>query len=272
MNSTYNLPRRYMKIRKNEVHLWYARDEQINDKDLLAKYHELLNDEERAQQKRFHFKKHQHQYLITRALVRSVLSLYVHTIPPKAWEFGKNQYNKPYIKNSPLPFSLSFNLSHTEKMVILAVTLDRNIGVDIEFLSRRNTGLDIAKRFFSEPEFQELCALPVEQQERRFFDLWTLKEAYIKACGMGLAIPLNHFSYSFPRPGEVQISFDPNRDDHPQHWHVWQIKPNETHIVGLAIHAPGIEEQYCILMREITPLQSMEEARYPVITRSGTDQ
>lgn len=257
-----------MKIKENEVHLWYVRDDKINDNDLLVKYHGFLSEEERVQQKRFHFEKHRHQYLVTRALVRSVLSLYVDAIPPEAWQFEKNNYNKPYIKNFPLPFTLNFNLSHTEKMVVLAVALNRDIGVDVEFLERQNTGLDIAKRYFSKTEFQDLCAAPIEQQKSRFFDLWTLKEAYIKACGMGLAIPLDHFSYSFPRRGKVQISFDPRRGDYPQHWRLWQIKPNETHIVGLAIHAPGIEEQYRLSMREIVPLQSMQEVDYSITARS----
>jgi 4'-phosphopantetheinyl transferase len=257
-----------MKIAPNEVHLWYARDEEIVDHDLLVKYHDILSDEERAQQKRFYFEKHRHQYLITRALVRSVLSLYVETISPEAWQFKKNNHNKPYIKNSPLPFALNFNLSHTEKMVVLAVTLDRNIGVDVEFLLRRDTGLEIAKRHFSETEFQDLCAIPAERQKRRFFELWTLKEAYIKACGMGLAIPLHHFSYSFPGPAEVQISFDLNRDDHPRYWNLWQIQPDETHIAGLAIHSTGTGERYHLSMREIVPLKSIQEVDYPILARS----
>jgi 4'-phosphopantetheinyl transferase len=261
-------PENDMKIAANEVHLWYARDEEISDGMLLAKYHDLLNEEERIQHKRFYFEKHRHQYLVTRALLRSVLSLYVDAIPPEAWCFEKNRYNKPYIKNFPLPLALNFNLSHTEKMSVLGVALYRELGVDVEFLPRRNAGLDLAKRYFSAAEFQDLCSMPAAQQTRRFFDLWTLKEAYIKACGMGLAIPLDHFSYSFPRPGEIQIAFGADRNDHPNNWSLWQIKPDESHIVGLAVHDSGTGGPYDVTMREIVPLQSIKDVRYPIITRS----
>lgn len=259
-----------MKITTNEIHLWYAHDEEICDSNLLAQYQNFLSNEERMQQKRFYFARDRHQYLITRALLRSVLSLYVSSISPEAWQFKKNSYSKPYIENFPLPFAINFNLSHTEKMIVLAITPDRDIGVDVEFLLRRSITLDIAKRYFSEVEFQDLSALPIEQQKKRFFDLWTLKEAYIKACGMGLAIPLDHFSYSFPRSGEIQISFDSNRDDHPEYWSLWQIKPNDTHIVSLAVQGAHSSKHYSIFMREIVPLKSIKEVNYPIIAQSRT--
>lgn len=259
-----------MKIATNEVHLWYARDEEITDNDLLTEYCNLLSEEERIQQQRFYFQRHRHQYLVTRALVRYVLSLYVDAISPDRWIFGKNEYNKPYIKNNSLQLPLNFNLSHTEKMIVLAVALENNIGVDVEFMLRRTAHLDIAERYFSKSEFQELRTLPIEQQKERFFDLWTLKEAYIKACGMGLAIPLDHFSYSFPGAGEVQILFDPNRDDHPRYWGFWQIKPNKTHVASLAVQSTNAASQHYISMREIVPLKSIKKVDYPIAIQSQT--
>lgn len=257
-----------IEIKENEIHLWYAHDEDIRDSNLLAEYLTLLSHEEHIQQQRFHFEKHRHQYLITRALLRSVLSLYINAIPPKAWKFKKNQYNKPYIANPQLPMALNFNLSHTEKMVVLAVTRDRDIGVDIEYLPRANVGLDIAMRYFSETEFQELCALPPESQKRRFFDLWTLKEAYIKARGMGLAIPLDQFSYSFPQPGEIQISFSQSLQDNSGSWRLWQFIPDETHIMGLALHTADTALQYIITTWKTVPLKDFEQISLPAINES----
>lgn len=259
-----------MEINENEIHLWYVHDEDIRDNDLLTEYLALLNHEEHIQQQRFHFEKHRHQYLITRALVRSVLSLYIDTIPPKAWKFEKNRYNKPYIANPQLPMALNFNLSHTEKMVVLAVTRDRDIGVDIEYLPRENVGLDIAMRYFSETEFQELSALPVESQKRRFLDLWTLKEAYIKARGMGLAIPMDQLSYSFPQPDEIQISFSQSLHDSPRNWRLWQFIPDETHIVGLALRTADMVSQYIITTWKTVPLKDIEQVSLPAINRSRT--
>ncbi len=125
-----------MIISPHEIHLWYAYDEQIHDSQLLSRYFCLLNDEERAQQKRFYFEKHRHQYLIVRALVRTVLSLYVNEIAPENWQFKKNKYGKPTISNSELTIPLHFNISHSDKLVVLAVTVEQELGVDVEYLLR----------------------------------------------------------------------------------------------------------------------------------------
>lgn len=253
---------------QNQIHLWFARDEEITDDRLLSEYHALLSDEESQQWQRFYFEKHRHQYLITRALVRAVFSLYVNEIPPDAWRFGRTEYNKPYIQNRPLPFNLQFNLSHTKRMIVLAVTADDDIGVDVECCTRRNAGLELAQKYFSQVELRDLHALRPARQKARFFDLWTLKEAYIKARGMGLTIPLNHFNYRFPEPGTVQMSFESPLNDQPQRWSLWQIKPSETHIVGLAVRRCHSAVPCRISMREIVPLQSIKEVNHPVVARS----
>lgn len=257
-----------IEISPGEVHIWYARDEEISEHGLLAGYLELLSEEERAQQRRFFFPKHRHQYLITRVLVRCVLSLYVDAVPPQAWQFGKTRHNKPYIASPSLPLSLNFNLSHTEKLIVLAVVLDGDIGVDAEFLAGRNAGLDIAQKYFTPGEVRDLLAVPVEQRQNRFFDLWTLKEAYIKACGLGLAVPLDHFGYSFSEPGKVRISFDPIRNDDPRYWNLWQIKPSAMHTLGLAVHSKNAGSDYLVSMHETVPLRSIRQVHYPIISKS----
>lgn len=258
-----------MIINPDSIHLWYAYDEQITDPQLLSRYHRLLNAEERAQQKRFHFKKHRHQYLITRALVRTVLSIYVSEIAPDQWEFTKNKFGKPAITKSRLGFPLRFNISHTDKLVVLAVTLDREVGVDVEYLLRPGKTVEIAERYFSAVEYQQLLALPTENQKDRFFDLWVLKEAYIKACGMGLSIPLDQFSYSFSRQGEISIFFEAERNDEAEHWQFWQICPGDIHKVAVAIKNENKKRPYILSMRKIIPLAKFVELNYPVGMQSS---
>ena len=257
-----------MIISSQEIHLWYAFDEQIDDTPLLSRYHSLLAEEESAQQKRFYFEKHRHQYLITRALIRTVLSLYENEIAPEKWQFTKNKYGKPSISNEVLKRAYYFNLSHTDKLVVLAVTLDQEIGVDVEYLLRPGKSVEIAESFFSPSEVQELLALPLEKQKDRFFDLWTLKEAYIKACGMGLSIPLDHFSYSFPQQGEISISFENGRQDQPEYWQLWQIRPSDNHKVAMAIKGNTIHDFYSISMRKIIPLGDIIEVNYPIVRKT----
>lgn len=248
----------------SEIHLWFCYNDNIYNSKLLEQYKNLLNHEERDQQKRFHFAKHRHQYLLTRAMVRSVLSLYADDIKPEKWEFKKNDYGKPFISNSPLKIPLHFNISHTDGLIVMAVSLNHNIGVDIEYLPRPGKMLDIASSFFSPSEVKELFELPVEKQRNRFFDLWTLKEAYIKACGMGLSIPLNHFSYSFSSQGKISIGFAPERNDQPELWQFWQIHPNTNYKISMALKGNIVGTTYSITMREIAPLLEIKNVDYPI--------
>lgn len=253
-----------MLISTGDVHLWCAYCDKITDAQLLSRYHELLSDDEAAQQKRFHFAKHRHQYLITRALVRSVLSLYVNGISPQQWQFKKNGYGKPFISNSRLTIPLRFNLSHTDELIVMAVTLDQEVGVDVEYLPRLGHMLEIADRFFSPTEVKQLRSLPEDQQRLRFFDLWTLKEAYVKACGMGLSIPLDHFSYAFSPQGEISIAFAPERNDQPELWQFWQISPTPEHKISMAIKSEQVKVAYTVTLRDIVPLGNITMADYPI--------
>ncbi len=253
-----------MIISAHDVHLWFVYNDKINDAQLLALYHKLLNSAESTQQKRFYFEKHRHQYLLTRAMVRSVLSLYVNEISPENWEFTKNDYGKPFISNNELPIPLRFNISHTDELIVMAVTLDQEVGVDVEYLPRLGKMLDIASNFFSPSEVKQLLDLPTEKQINRFFDLWTLKEAYIKACGMGLSIPLDHFSYSFSQQGKISIDFKKERNDQPDCWQFWQIHPNNIHKISMAIKGADNSRKYTIIMRELIPLSKIIEVNYSI--------
>lgn len=251
-----------MKIRFDEVHLWYAYDESITDTALVSQYYEMLNKDEKAKMERLYFDRHKHQYLVTRAMVRTVLSLYEEDIPPENWRFVLNEYGKPFIGNSALSLPLCFNISHTEKMVVMAVTLNRDIGVDVEYLPREGLTLELACKFFSEHEVKYLLNLPRNKQKTRFYDLWTLKEAYTKACGMGLSIPLNEFSYLISDSGNISIDFHDLREDDSKAWKFWQVHPNEEHKIAVAFKENGEFKNYTVSMRSIIPLQDMRKVDY----------
>ena len=131
---------------------------------------------------------------------------------------------------------LRFNLSHTDGLVVCLVAVEREIGVDVEHTARAGSvGIEIAERFSSPSEVAELRSLPFADQRSRFFDYWTLKEAYIKARGLGLHLPLDQFSFHLgltpvtpereptrqhgaPGPGPappIRISFGPRIPDDP---------------------------------------------------------
>ena len=236
---------------RGEAHLYYALEDQIHEPILLTAYEALLTPEERARKQRYYFEKNRHEYLITRALVRSVLSRYAQ-VRPAAWAFSANQWGCPAIA-SPEGTGLRFNLSNTRGLVCCLVARDRDVGVDVEDVERDGETVAIADRFFSPSEVEELRAQPEPRRRPRFFDYWTLKEAYIKARGMGLAIPLDHFSFELSPGRPIGIAFDPALEDDPASWQFEQLRPTPSHLVSLAIRRRD-EADVRVLVRRVTPL------------------
>jgi 4'-phosphopantetheinyl transferase len=131
---------------------------------------------------------------------------------------------------------LCFNLSHTDGLVVLAIAR-QPVGVDVEWLDRRGRTIELADRYFAPTEITALRALPETAQRDRFFDLWTLKEAYIKARGLGLALPLGGFAYSDFETPPLSIAVDPTLADRPDsEWSfgTWD-RPDTRHRVAAAL-------------------------------------
>src|SRR5579872_2711510 len=184
-----------MRLENTEVRLWFVFCREIQDEALLARYRTLLSEVERQQERRFYFPQDRHRYLLTRALVRTVLSRYLPVLP-QDWQFAADEHGRPHIVNSvPGVDDLSFNISHTREIVMLGVTKRSALGVDVEGANADTATVALADRYFSVAEAASLRALPQAAQSERFFDYWTLKESYIKARGLGLALPLQGFGF-----------------------------------------------------------------------------
>ncbi len=224
-----------MALPPDEVHVWIVEPERIEDPRLLEAYLGLLSPEEREKQRRFHFERHRRQYLVSHALVRLALSRYA-PVRPEAWSFATNPYGCPRVEGEGQ--GLRFNLSHTDGMAMVAVANHVDVGVDVEDTMRSGETVGIADRFFAPSEVAALRALEVARQRERFFEYWTLKEAYIKARGMGLSIPLEQFAFEL-QPGQPpRISFDPRLVDEPEGWKFVQLRPSARHQAALAVRRP----------------------------------
>ncbi len=216
-----------------QVDLWFTSTDRV-DASLAAQYHTLLTPHELAQHARFCFAKDRHRYLVTRALAREVLSRYA-PIAPRDWRFEADRYGKPCIVG-PAGFAkpIAFNISHTDGLVIVGVSSRRALGVDVECMQRRAV-LEVAERFFSAPEVRSLRRLPAQARALRFWELWTLKESYIKARGMGLSIPLDQFALHLDEPHAVSIEFEAGFDDLPSRWQFRQMRPTAHHMLALCV-------------------------------------
>lgn len=241
-----------MQLTDNEIHLWLTDIESV-DGESIAAYRELMNAEERERNDRYRFERGRLADGVTRALVRTTLSRYA-DVEPTAWAFSKGRYGKPEISGPGELPPLRFNVSHTRRYVVCAVGLEADLGVDIEWTLRRNDVLSIADRFFSELEVRELFELPEHRQHDRFFDYWTLKEAYMKARGEGISLGLGNFSFQWSEYG-IGISFTPQLRDDPLQWQFGIVTPKPHLRLAVALKRPP-EQRVTVRLFETGPLSN----------------
>jgi 4'-phosphopantetheinyl transferase len=147
----------------------------------------LVSKEKQNQAQRFLKKEDAYRAVIGELLIRKMACEKLKVKNSKL-EFEKNQYGKPFLKEYP---NFYFNISHSGNWIVSAVD-DRSVGIDVEKIAPID--LKIAKRYFSKEEYRDLMAKKEENRLSYFYDLWTLKESYIKAVGKGLSLALDSFT------------------------------------------------------------------------------
>ncbi len=225
----------------NEVHVWRAPLELP-----LSQVQELrgiLTDDELDRANRFSFEIDRQRFIAARGALRSILSRYT-SIYPGHLRFHYHQYGKLFLAPEFSDDLLNFNLSHSGSMALYAVTRNMEIGVDIERVRSDFEYEEIAERFFSANEAAILRTIPVEKKLEAFYNCWTRKEAYIKAHGKGLSLPLDSFDVAFA-PWEPSISLITR--DEPQessHWTLLDLKPGLGYVGALAVRGRGCKLRY----------------------------
>lgn len=211
------------------VHVFWTRPEEVGP-ERMARLLAILDESEKARVARINRDEQRRADVVARALVRTVLSRYA-PIVPSAWTFAFADRGKPYVHPSHA-VPLRFNLTHTTGLVACIVSEDREVGIDAEWLGRRCRHLELARRFFSAPEVALVLSVPPDQQLATMLRIWTLKEAYLKARGLGLSLRLSDFFFSLEPLG---IGFAPGFDDTVARWQMAQIRPTESHVLSVAI-------------------------------------
>jgi 4'-phosphopantetheinyl transferase len=197
-NAGWLSPQVHPRLTGQDVHVWRA--SLGLDQEIFGQLESTLSSNERERARRFIFERDRNSFTIARAILRHLLGQYL-KCPPQTVAFSYGSNGKPELGGSHSRSPIRFNLSHSHGLAVFAVTLDRRVGIDVELVRTESAGEDIAARYFSELETNELRSLPAEQQPEGFFLCWTRKEAYVKAKGAGLQIPLNSFHVSLS-PGE----------------------------------------------------------------------
>jgi 4'-phosphopantetheinyl transferase len=210
---------------EDEIHVWHApldREEKV-----LGRLESRLSQEEKARADRFHFVNDRNRFVAARGLLRELLGKYLHQAPT-GLEFSYGEHGKPSLSGGNASSGLCFNLSHSAGLVVYAIAKERNLGIDVEHVRPESAGDDIAKRYFSSREVSDLQTLPPEAKVEGFFHCWTRKEAYLKATGMGLQIPLDSFAVSlFPeKPAQFLGGVEPR-------WHLAAHDPAEGYVAAV---------------------------------------
>lgn len=191
-----------------EVHVWIAN---VNvPAPLAARLEDTLSHDERSQAGRFVFEHHRRRYSAAHGILRDILARYV-AKEPREIVFSLNAFGKPFLPEGDENRRLFFNMSHAGDLVVVALARDRLIGVDVEFI-RPVPEIDaIAEYNFAPQERALIVNSSASDREPLFFTCWTRKEAYIKAVGKGLSLPLDSFDVSVP-PGASGRSIEPTKD------------------------------------------------------------
>jgi 4'-phosphopantetheinyl transferase len=252
----------------NQIHVWCCRPSLIADSQLLQQYFSLLNEDELKRYHRFHFDKDRHRHLVTRALVRTTLSHYIPNIQPKSWIFDHNDFGKPSIGNT-ISDSIQFNISHSQDFIVVAVTNEQTIGIDVECIRERKSFNDLIDHCFNKEEQLYLFEDNSREVFERFFQLWTLKEAYIKAFGKGLAISLKDITLKVDE--NTSITFRGKHKDDPSKWLFHSFKPDPHYQLAIAIEKKS-DKPSQVRLFESTPLANWTECNNQSICNNSLNQ
>ena len=203
---------------EDEIHVWHANLDQTTSR--VLGFETTLAPDERRRADRFHFQTDRDHFIVARGLLRAILSRYL-DLKPSQLRFCYSLYGKPALAKESGGDVLRFNLSHSHGIALYALTLHRDLGIDLEQIRTDWPSEQIAARFFTPSEVAQLRALPANVWHEAFFHCWTRKEAYIKARGEGVSLSLDKFEVSLA-PGDSAALLSVKGD--PQEASRWSMK------------------------------------------------
>jgi 4'-phosphopantetheinyl transferase len=220
----------------DEVHVWRA--SLRPPPHVLARLQAHLSPDERARAARFRFPEHRDAFVAGRGAQREILARYT-GLTPHAHAYAETKYGKQSLAGAAAELGIHYNVSNSGDLALFAVAAGRELGVDLEKLKPMPDGIDIAQRFFSAPENEVFAALDEGVRDLAFFNCWTRKEAYIKAVGEGLSMPLDRFDVAFA-PGEpARLLRTRGDEDEARRWSMAALEPGEGYVGAIVVEGDG---------------------------------
>jgi 4'-phosphopantetheinyl transferase len=235
-DQVWHMPPHPLHLAENDVHVWRASLE--IPLSSLEQFQPLLLDEEIERARRFYFEKDRRHWIVARAILRVLLGRYL-DVEPQRLCFANNEYGKPLILFPIAGRRLHFNLSHSGDLALYAFAYDREIGVDVEQMCATINYEDLGKHFFSVHERTALRALPPDRQEEAFFLCWSRKEAYIKARGKGLSLPLDQFDVSLVPDEPARLLESREESQATDRWSLSALFPGTGYAGALVVEGSG---------------------------------
>ena len=230
-------PEAEWRLSSDQVHLWRASLDLPPERTrALERY---LSPDERARAKRFVVHGVRDRFITARAVLRNLLSRYV-SEPPSSLRFRYAEHGKPDLAHPAT--SIRFNVTHSHGLAVYALSTNRSIGIDVEYLHRRSIvdRMKIAHRLFSSSEYAALEVLPRGRRDHAFLACWTRKEAFIKAIGQGLSFPLDQFDVTVDPNDPAELLATRWDASDADRWSMASIDPGPDYIGALAVEGKDL--------------------------------
>jgi 4'-phosphopantetheinyl transferase len=221
-----------LSLPENEVQLWRVDLEAIRADEAL--WQEILSSDEKNRAARFHFPADRQRFVAARAHLRKILAAYL-DLDPTSLNFSYSTKDKPLLTGAHAASGISFNVSHSGGIALYAFNLRREVGVDVEQIRRDFDVEPLARRFFSAREWEQLAAWPKLERVDAFFRCWTRKEAYIKATGDGLSLPLSQFDVSLDAGETIALLATRPDAEEAERWSLREVPGGEGYCAALCV-------------------------------------
>lgn len=229
-----------LQLPKGEVHIWSASTEGSDEQFISLQG--ILSADEAQRAGKYYFEHDRMRFVLSRGLLRLIMSRYL-DVEPGTISLCYNHFGKPELASISGGNTIQFNISHSGKLVLYAITCGHRVGIDVERIRHFQEAEEIVERFFSAGEKMKFRSLPEDISDRTFLTYWTRKEAYVKALGEGLSYPFHSFcvAYPFGEQGRL-IQNLPCREESIV-WSIADISIDPQYIAAIAVE--GHDIKYC---------------------------